>query len=183
MVYTFYSRTGCCTDVPFIFQFFLCWITWKKIQIMHSLNQPNTGKAQILNTFTILVLTISIRKRIFCLLLASLKKSLEWREFCRKGIHGKSWLICLIHMCWMKCKHTWIHGNCSSLITIFYVWEFISSQIVLWLIKFNKYFRTYPFKLKVKQKNQKLLQKYYIYNIASSQSAITGSGRSSLRHI
>ena len=48
-----------------------------KIQIMHSLNQPNIGKAQIFNTFTILVLTISIRKRVFRLLFASLKKSLK----------------------------------------------------------------------------------------------------------
>ena len=57
-----------------------------------------SGKAQILNTFTILVLTITIRKRIFCLLLASLKKSLERREICRNGIHGKHywyvWSIC-----------------------------------------------------------------------------------------
>ena len=51
---------------------------YEKIQIMHTLNKPtNTGKAQILNTLTILVLTISKSKRIFCLLLASLKKSLE----------------------------------------------------------------------------------------------------------
>ena len=42
-------------------------------------------------------------------------------------------------------------------------------------MKFFRYFRTYPFRLKVKQKDQKLLQKYYIYYIASSQSAITGT--------
>ena len=66
---------------------------YEKIQIMHPLNQPNTGKALILDTFSVLVLTISISKRIFCFLLASLKKSLEQREFCRKGIHGKSLLM------------------------------------------------------------------------------------------
>ena len=51
---------------------------------MHSLNQPNTGKALILNTFTILVLTISIRQRIFCLLLASWKKKSD-ENFIEKG--------------------------------------------------------------------------------------------------
>ena len=59
----------------------------------HPFTFPNSkigsGKAQIFNTFTILVLTISISKRIFCLLLASLKKLLERREICRKGIHRK----------------------------------------------------------------------------------------------
>ena len=35
---------------------------YEKIQIKQSLNQPNTGKAQILNTFATLVLTISIRE-------------------------------------------------------------------------------------------------------------------------
>ena len=35
---------------------------YEKIQIMHPLNQPNTGKALILDTFSVLVLTISIRE-------------------------------------------------------------------------------------------------------------------------
>ena len=42
---------------------------------MQSLNEPNTGKTQMLNIFTISVL--SGGERIFCLLSASLKKSEE----------------------------------------------------------------------------------------------------------
>ena len=46
-----------------------------KIQIMQSLNEPNTGKTQMLNILTISVL--SRGERIFCLLSASLKNSEE----------------------------------------------------------------------------------------------------------
>ena len=133
MVYTFYSPTFCCRDFLFMFQFFFCWITWSctwiwwiwknKKLCTHLINQTQ-ARLKFLNTYAIWVLTISISKRIFCLLLASLKKSLERREICRKEIHGKSLLIFLIHLCWMTCKQTWIHVNSSSLITIIFFFLF-----------------------------------------------------------
>ena len=46
-----------------------------KIQIMQSLNEPTQVKTQVLNIFTISVLSRS--ERIFCHLSASLKKSEE----------------------------------------------------------------------------------------------------------
>ena len=61
-------------------ELYLNLMNMKKIQIMHSLNQPNTGKALIL----ILVLTISISQRIFCLLFASWKKKSD-KNFVEKG--------------------------------------------------------------------------------------------------
>ena len=59
-------------------ELYLNLMNMKKIQIMHSLNQPNTGKALIL------ILVLTIRQRIFCLLLAPWKKKCD-KNFLEKG--------------------------------------------------------------------------------------------------
>ena len=82
----------------------------------HPFTFPNSkigsGKAQILNTFAILVLTLTIRKRIFCLLLASLKKSLVRSKLGRYLLCRLCHVLAVGHhfgiqSSWSVCYHNW----------------------------------------------------------------------------